>query len=150
MPSVGFTVSDEELEQAGMGSNKSTFGPGNYKFVVTDADLGASPVKGTPRIEVKLLVEHDGYEFKMFDDVYLTENSKWRFIQFCKSMGLDPTGDINTDDMPGKEGVLRTKREEDSKYMSVGEYYSTEQSKTEPIGPFEIAKDPLNGDNVPF
>jgi len=103
MPVVGFTVSDEDVAESNAGSNKSTFGPGNYKFVITDVETGASPVKGTPRLEVKMIVEHDGYDFKMFDDIYLTDNAKWRYIQFCKSLGFDPTQDIDTDDMSGKK-----------------------------------------------
>lgn len=137
MPSVGFTVNDQEVEELTQKRTMTKFGPGNYKFVITDAELGASSVKGTPRIEVKLLVEFDGKEFKMFDDVYLTENSKWRFVQFCKGLGLDPTADVDTDDMPGKEGVLRTKLPEGEKYVKVGEYYAPEMHEFEPLGPFE-------------
>ena len=150
MPVVGFTVSDEDVAESNAGSNKSTFGPGNYKFVITDVETGASPVKGTPRLEVKMIVEHDGYDFKMFDDIYLTDNAKWRYIQFCKSLGFDPTQDIDTDDMSGKEGVLRTKLEDGEKYMDVGEYYSLDQSSGEPLGPFEVKESPHGNDNTPF
>tara|TARA_A100000172_G_scaffold29345_2_gene17383 strand:+ start:1271 stop:1723 length:453 start_codon:yes stop_codon:yes gene_type:complete len=150
MPVVGFTVSDEDVAQSSGSSNKSTFGPGNYKFVITDVESGASPIKGTPRLEVKLIVEHDGYEFKMFDDIYLTEGAKWRYIQFCKSMGFDPTGEVDTDDMAGKEGVLRTKLEDGEKYMDVGEYYAKDQAEHEPLGPFEVTSNPHGDDTTPF
>tara|TARA_R110000744_G_scaffold240074_2_gene357531 strand:- start:485 stop:937 length:453 start_codon:yes stop_codon:yes gene_type:complete len=150
MPAVGFTVSDEEVAESGGSSTKSTFGPGNYKFVITDVGTGESPVKKTPRLEIKLLVEHDGRDFKMFDDIYLTDGAKWRYIQFCKSMGLDPTQDIDTDDMLGKEGVLRTRLEDGEKYMDVGEYYSAEQAPLEPLGPFEAKESPHGDDNTPF
>tara|TARA_R110002012_G_scaffold930_2_gene3907 strand:+ start:493 stop:945 length:453 start_codon:yes stop_codon:yes gene_type:complete len=150
MPVVGFTVSDEDVAQSSGSSNKSTFGPGNYKFVITDVESGASPIKGTPRLEVKLIVEHDGYEFKMFDDIYLTEGAKWRYIQFCKSMGFDPTGEVDTDDMAGREGVLRTKLEDGEKYMDVGEYYAKDQAEHEPLGPFEVASSPHGDDTTPF
>ena len=132
MPSIDFTASEEEVAAV----DKPKFGPGNYKFVIMEADVGSSPVKGTPRIELKMLVDYDGMEFKVFDDIYLTTGAKWRFIQFCKGVGFDPTQELDTDDMPGKEGILRMKNEKGSTYMKVGEYYSSDVSEKEPLGPF--------------
>ena len=148
MPVVGFTVSDEDV--ASVGATKNTFTPGNYKFVIMGVESGESPVKKTPRLEIKMLVEHDDFDYKMFDDIYLTENAKWRYIQFCKSVGFDPTGEVDTDDMVGKEGILRTKLELGEKYMDVGEYYAKDQAEHEPLGPFEVKENPHGDDNTPF
>lgn len=137
MPVVEFTVSDEDVESSTTEKKESTFGPGNYTFVVMEATLGKSKVKETPRLEMKFFVEHDDRDFTMFDDVYLTEGSKWRYIQFCKSIGHDPTEPLDTDDIDGKAGTLRTKRVEGEKYMKIGEYYSTEAAPHEVLGPFE-------------
>ena len=79
MPVVEFTVSDEDVESSTTEKKESTFGPGNYTFVVMEATLGKSKVKETPRLEMKFFVEHDDRDFTMFDDVYLTEGSKWRY-----------------------------------------------------------------------
>tara|TARA_R100000951_G_scaffold76179_3_gene64277 strand:+ start:3473 stop:3919 length:447 start_codon:yes stop_codon:yes gene_type:complete len=148
MPVVEFTVSDEEVAQSS--GKKSTFGPGNYQFVITDVTHGESSIKKTPRLEVKMLVSHDGYDFKMFDDIYLTENAAWKYIQFCKSAGLDPTQEIDTDDFQGKEGVLRTRLEDGEKYMDVAEYYAQDQASSEPLGPFEADKSDVDDDDVPY
>jgi hypothetical protein len=153
MPSVGFTVNDQDIAEAEKNKPK-TYGPGNYRFQVTDAIIGKSSVKGTPRIELKMFIECEDKELRIFDDIYLIEKSKWKYIQFCKAVGLDPTADIDTDDIPGKEGVLRTTKKPGEKYMEVGEYYSVEEKYDKPLGPFQMAvavtKSPEKDDGVPF
>jgi|13_taG_2_1085334.scaffolds.fasta_scaffold59935_1 hypothetical protein len=150
MSKIQFQITAEEVEE---NKPRKNFGPGNYKFTILEVSSGKSPEKKTPRLEVKMTVEHDDRDFSVFDDIYLTDNSKWKYIMFLNGLGIDPTDeDLDTDDMAGIEGVLRLRPKVGSNYMEVGEYYSASAKDLEPLGPFEYSAKPSPGseDNVPF
>lgn len=153
MSKIEFPITSEEVKEHGP---KQRFGPGNYQFQITEVSAGESPDKKTPRLTAKMVVFFNGEEYSVFDDIYLTDGAKWRYIQFLKGLGIDPTDeDLDTDDMAGIEGVLRMRRKPDAKYMDVGEYYCASVKDLEPLGPFEPKAPTYQAsgegeDNVPF
>ena len=146
MTKVEFSVSDKAVLEA---QPKARFGPGNYKFSIVKVERGEAST-GTPRLECTMLAEFDGRDFKVFDDVYLTKDSEWRYTQFCIALGLDPQdSDLDTDDMAGLEGVIRLKKPDDSDYMKVDRFYEVEEGKAKPLGPFAAMESKPSTDDVP-
>jgi len=134
---INFHVSEEDLER---NTGGGTFGPGNYEFQVGDAFLFASSKK-TPGIKLTLLASHEGRDYKVFDNLWLTEPSKWRYARFLDAIGLDPTESLDTDDLMGKVGRFRVKAKEDSKYVEVDQYHTQAEAPFEEMGPFPPAGD---------
>jgi uncharacterized protein DUF669 len=59
---------------------------GDYEFVVDDAGEKASS-KGNPMIELQLIVEHDGAEVRVFDNLVFVEAAFWKIDAFRVSTG---------------------------------------------------------------
>jgi len=135
MANINFTVSDEELASATKG-RAQRFGPGNYSFTVVEASLMENSAWKGPKIKLLMMADHDNREFKIFDDLWLTESAKWKYARFVKSVGMDPTESIDTEDFLGKAGMFRLKKQKDSTYMEPGQYYTPEEASVEELGPF--------------
>lgn len=151
MSMINFSATKKEVQEQ---KPRARFTPGNYKFQVVSSALGESPEKKTPRIELKLLVTTPhGDQYTVIDDIYLVDNSKWRYIQFMNCVGADPTNKkADTDSLPGLEGVLRMRPQKDSDYMEVGEFYHKDVAKDEKLGAFPAktnGSDEAN-DDVPW
>jgi hypothetical protein len=59
---------------------------GDYYFTVDDAGEKESQ-KGNPMIELQLLVEHDGAEVRVFDNLVFVEAAFWKIDAFRVSTG---------------------------------------------------------------
>jgi hypothetical protein len=59
---------------------------GDYYFTVDDAGEKESQ-KGNPMIELQLLVEHDGVEVRVFDNLVFVEAAFWKIDAFRVSTG---------------------------------------------------------------
>jgi len=130
---IDFNVEESDLDFKESTGRK--FGPGNYEFQVGDASLVTSS-KGTRGIKITLLVSHDSNDYKVFDDIWLTEKAKWKYARFIDCIGLDATESLDTDDLLGKDGKLRLRERKDSKYMEVGQYFTRAEAEIEEMGPF--------------
>lgn len=65
-------------------------GPGTYTVVVTDAQSGASPKKGTPQIALSLEIQGGQYNGRgLMDFLYLTPRALWRVGLALKALGVD-------------------------------------------------------------
>lgn len=152
MPKINFQITDDDVQKHGP---RKKFGPGNYKFEVVKVEQGAADNENqTPYLEVHLSLEHDGRDILVKDNVWLTAKAKWKYIQFLKGLGIDPTDDdLDTDQLEGIEGVVRMRKEKDSNFQEVGEYYSAEVREFQPLGPFpeikEAPKSSVHGDDEP-
>ena len=136
---IEFKLNEEEMD---IKENTGTrFGPGNYAFRVGDAALIQSQ-KGTPGLKVTLLVEHNGAEFKVFDDIWLTRDAAWKYARLMNCIDLDGTKSLDTEDLLSREGKLRLRKKKDSNYLEVGQYYSQEEQLVEEMGVFEAGAKP--------
>ena len=135
MAEVNFFVTEEELKDATSGAPRR-FGPGNYNFTVVEAALMENSSWKSSKIKLTMVAEYNGRDYKIFDDLWLSQKAKWKYARFAKSVGLDPTKPIDTDEMEGLSGMFRLKKQDDSNYMEPGTYYTQEEAAVEEIGPF--------------
>ena len=163
MAKVNFTCDETEADE------RSPINPGEYKFFVTLAELeietetlsGSSkwkPADEHPvgedvdaefrhRIRLNMSCsKDDGFEFQVFDTLWLTSKAMWKYKQFCKSIGLDPTVPQDTENMENKSGTVRLDRKTGDKYLTPGRYLEPGQTSGQVSTPSE--DDPVG--NVPF
>lgn len=141
MAKIGMVVTEEEAREATSGAPRR-FGPGNYNFTVVEANLMENSAWKSSKIKVMMLAEHGGRDYKIFDDLWLSERAKWKYARFVKAIGMDPTEELDTEDFLGKGGMFRLKKQSDSDYMEPGTYYTPEEASVEELGPFK--DDPSN------
>ena len=162
MAKIDFTCDEAEVDE------RSPINPGEYRFFVTLADLeveteetGAGhwkpadeyPVsegmKGELRQRIRLNMscsKDDGFEFQVFDTLWLTSKAMWKYKQFCKSIGLDPTVPQDTENMENKSGTVRLDRKTGDKYLTPGRYLEPGQTSGQVSTPSE--DDPVG--SIPF
>jgi hypothetical protein len=80
---------------------------GDYEFVVDDAGEKESS-KGNPMIELQLLVEHDGAQVRVFDNLVFVESAFWKIDLFRFSTGDElvegQTVNFEAEDCIGRRG----------------------------------------------
>ena len=158
MPS--FSVSADEVKVLSVVKKK--FGPGNYRFNIDTAEYKQAG-SGTEGIRIIFLAKHNDKDYKIFDNVWLTDKTKWKFVKVLRSVGLDPTAyTLETEEdieelaaqLVGLEGTFQLRPEKGTSYCEPGEYFTPEQAELEVMGPFDVPVAGSNSvhktDDVPF
>lgn len=60
---------------------------GGYSFYVDEAKFSYSK-NGNPMITIKLVIDHEGKEFFVFDYLLATEGMGWKVRKFCEAVDL--------------------------------------------------------------
>jgi hypothetical protein len=80
---------------------------GDYEFVVDDAGEKESS-KGNPMIELQLLVEHDGAQVRVYDNLAFVESAFWKIDVFRFATGDElvegQTVNFEAEDCIGRRG----------------------------------------------
>jgi len=125
MAKVKMNVSADDLKSSG----RKSFEPGTYHFEIKQADMSTqvSTDSGTKWLDgddadgidpERIIVQKIELEFassshpdssasfKVFDQMWLTEKAKWKYVQVLKAIGMDPAAEFDTDELEGKEGAF--------------------------------------------
>ncbi len=84
---MSFRYNPVSAEQADESRSYPLLKEGEYKFYVSKAEFGTSK-SGNARIEVTLLIHHEGKEYKVFDYLIASESMEWKTRHFCDTCGL--------------------------------------------------------------
>ncbi len=76
--------------------------PGTYEAEIVEASEKVSQ-NGSQMIELRLQVEHEGRQRKLFFNLVFHENAMWKVKQIMKNLGFDVSGplEINASDFVG-------------------------------------------------
>lgn len=83
---------DEGLEYEEHEGGFKLLPEGEYEFTVIKLEK-AFTKSGENMAKLTLCVEHEGYEYKIFDNIVLRDTLKWKLQQFFISLGLMKTGE---------------------------------------------------------
>ena len=81
---------------------------GEYDFEVEDLEKTFSS-KGNKMAKVVLKIEYNGINYKVFDNIVLMSNMKWKIAQFFECLGLKKKG-TELKSMPWNQVVEKTGR----------------------------------------
>lgn len=133
--------------------DKPLFNPGIYQYRLEDVDPDAKSKAGNPYYKVKLtIINADGRELTMFDQLSLQEKMHWKLAHFCDSINASEMYDNEQIDfvkLVGRYGYVELKEEEyqGKKYLKVKDYVKPEnQPSNENISNENNFQD----DDVPF
>ena len=118
---------------------------GEYDFEVEDLEKTFSS-KGNKMAKVVLKIEYNGINYKVFDNIVLMSNMKWKIAQFFECLGLKKKGEplqkMPWDKVVGATGRMKLKHEtyEGRESCKVDRYLIAEAAKapTKPEMPFEV------------
>lgn len=85
---------------------------------------------------------------KLWENMFYTDASLWRWEELCKSVGVPWEAPIDTDNIVGKSGRAFFGREKGDKFLKIAEYIPLERapkSEPAPAKPPSVAEE-----DVPF
>ena len=166
---MGFKIKEESL--ATPQPKRTPFGPGIYQFTVTKPELKKSGESGNRFIRFCLLVDHAGFNYKLFDQIMFMD-AEWaekKYARVLQCLGVSPlehpeqeTDDqayALADEIDGRTGVVRVRPEKDSEYCEPAHYFLPEEAENEELGafPVKVTTAPVavvatdeNGEDIPF
>ena len=100
---------DDGIEaEVSTGSEFSILPVGEYEFEVSDLEKTYSS-KGNKMAKIVLDIMYDGHNYKVFDNIVLMSNMKWKIAQFFECLGLKKKG-TELKSMPWNQVVEKTGR----------------------------------------
>lgn len=88
---------------------------GEYEFEVVDLEKTFSS-KGNKMAKITLEINYNGHKYKVFDNIVLMSNMKWKIAQFFECLGLKKKGtelkSMPWNQVAEKHGRVKIKHEE--------------------------------------
>ena len=144
---MGFSITEENIAKPK--PKRTPFGPGIYRFTVGKAELRSSEA-GNRYLRINLLVDHEGFNFKLFDQLMFVDED-WateKYARVLQCLGISPLehpsqdteeeADALKDELLGRAGTVRIRKEKDSDYCEPAWYFLEEEAELEELGPFPV------------
>lgn len=138
-------TSDEEAKHAG---TKGGFEPGDYSFQIVKVKDANVP-SGTPGIDLTFKAISGTVQFTVYDTIWLTEKSKWKYVQFCHGVGLDPKEELDSDDWFGLKGGFELHHKPGKTFLTPKRYYTPDVCAELGID-ITAEAESFDADDVPF
>ena len=129
---MGFSITEENIAKPK--PKRTPFGPGIYRFTVGKSELRTSEA-GNRYLRINLLVDHEGFNFKLFDQLMFVDED-WateKYARVLQCLGISPLehpsqeteeeADALKDELLGRAGTVRIRKEE---------------AELEELGPFPV------------
>lgn len=146
---MGFSITEENIAKPQ--PKPVRFGPGIYGFMVGKLEKRDSEA-GNRYLSMEILVEHEGRHVKMRDQLMFID-AEWAgnyYTRFLQCVGIDPMDhpaqdneeqcDALMNELVGRVGSLRARKQKDSDYCEVARYFLSEEAAEETFGPFPEKK----------
>ena len=138
-------TSDEEAKHAG---TKGGVEPGDYSFQIVKVKEAKVP-SGTPGIDLTFKAISGTVQFTVYDTIWLTEKSKWKYVQFCHGVGLDPKEELDSDAWFGLKGGFELHHKPGKTYLTPKRYYTPDVCAELGID-ITAEAESFDADDVPF
>ena len=138
-------TSEEEAKHA---ETKGGFEPGDYSFQIVKVKDTKAP-SGNEGINITFKAISDTVQFTVFDTIWLTAAAKWKYVQFCHGVGLDPKAELDSDDWFGMKGGFELHVKPGKSFLTPKRYYTPDVCAELDID-ITAEADSFDADDVPF
>jgi hypothetical protein len=137
--------SEEESRHAG---TKGGYEPGDYSFQIVKVEDATAP-SGNEGINMTFKAISGTIQFTVYDTIWLTERAKWKYVQFCHCLGLDPKAELDSDQWFGMKGGFDLHHKPGKTHLTPKKYY-TPQVATDLGIDITAEANSFEADDVPF
>jgi len=138
-------TSEEEAKHA---ETKGGFEPGDYSFQIVKVKDTKAP-SGNEGINITFKAISGTVQFTVFDTIWLTAAAKWKYVQFCHGVGLDPKSELDSDDWFGMKGGFELHVKPGKSFLTPKRYYTPDVCAELDID-ITAEADSFDADDVPF
>ena len=138
-------TSDEETRHA---ETKGGYEPGDYSFQIMKTEDVTAP-SGNEGCNITFKAIRGTIKFTVFDTIWFTDAAKWKFVQFCHAVGLDPKAEFDTDEWFSLKGGFDLHHKPGKTHLTPKKYYTPEMAAEYGID-ITAEADSFDTDDVPF